>query len=101
MKWHFTIMKQILSGIIFLLLPVTIMIIIFGKAISIVRMLILPIKKILPVERVFGIGLITIISILLILFACFLAGAMVENKMVRAAIKKLEDHFLVFIPGYS
>lgn len=101
MKWYYSILKQILSGIIFLLIPITIVILLLGKAISLVRMLLLPLKDILPAERVLGIGLISLISLFLILLVCYLAGALVENKMIRAAIQKLEDRVLVFIPGYS
>ena len=101
MKWYYSILKQILSGIIFLLLPITIVILLLGKAISLVQMLLLPLKNILPAERVLGIGFISLISLLLILLVCYLAGALVENKMIRAAIQKLEDRVLVFIPGYS
>jgi uncharacterized membrane protein len=100
MKWHYSILKQILSGIIFLLLPVTILILILGKAISLVKMVLNPLKDILPADRVLGVGWLGLISFLLIFLICYLAGALVENKMIRAAIK-LEDRVLVFIPGYS
>ena len=101
MKWHFTIMKQILSGFIFLLLPVTLMFFVLREAISLIKILIRPLKKVLPNEEVLGIGMLTLISILLILLICYVAGALVENKLIRSIIQKLEDKVLVFIPGYS
>src|SRR5688572_21541681 len=76
MKWHFKLLKQILSGFLFLLLPLTIIIIVLGKAFSIV-------------------------SLILILLICYIAGVLVQNKMIRSVIQKLEDNLLVFIPGYS
>lgn len=74
---------------------------ILGKAISLVQKLILPIKKHLPAERVLGVGLLTLISLVLILFICYLAGMLIEQKRVKWLITKLEDKILVFIPGYS
>ena len=74
---------------------------ILGKAISIVQGLILPIKRHLPAERVFGVGMLTLISLVLILLICYLAGMLIEQKRVKWLITKLEDNILVFIPGYS
>ena len=101
MKWHFMIMKQILSGFIFLLLPVILMIFVLREAVSLIKILIRPLKRVLPDEEVLGIGMLTLISIFLILLICYIAGALVENKLIRSLIQKLEDRVLVFIPGYS
>ena len=101
MKWYQSLIKRVLNGIILFLLPVFLLLFILGKAISIVQGLILPIKKHLPAERVFGVGLLTLISLVLILFICYLAGMLIERKRVKRLITKLEDKILVFIPGYS
>ena len=101
MKWHFSILKKVLSGFIFLVLPLTLMIFVLMKAVGLMKKLIQPLKNILPDDKVFGVGFLTIISLLLIILLCFLAGVVIEIKMVRKFIRKLEDHVLVFIPGYS
>jgi len=101
MKWYQSLIKRVLNGIILFLLPVFLLLFILGKAISIVQKLILPIKRYLPAERVFGVGLLTLISVVLILFICYLAGMLIEQKRVKWLITKLEDKILVFIPGYS
>jgi len=101
MKWYQSLIKRVLNGIILFLLPVFLLLFILGKAITIVQKLILPIKKYLPAERVFGVGLLTLISLVLILFICYLAGMLIERKKVKRLITKLEDKILVFIPGYS
>jgi uncharacterized membrane protein len=101
MKWYQSMIKRVLNGIILFLLPVFLLLFILGKAISIVQKLILPIKKYLPAERVFGVGLLTLISLVLILFICYVAGMLIEQKRVKWLIAKLEDNILVFIPGYS
>ena len=101
MKWYQSLIKRVLNGIILFLLPVLLLLFILGKAISIVQKLILPIKKYLPAERVFGVGLLTLISLIIILLICYLAGVLIEQKRVKWLITKLEDKILVFIPGYS
>lgn len=101
MKWYQSLIKRILNGVILFLLPVMLLFFILGKAISLVQKLILPIKNYLPAERVLGVGLLTLISLVLILFLCYLAGMLIEQKKVKWLITKIEDKILVFIPGYS
>ena len=101
MKWYQSLIKRILNGIILFLLPIMLLLFILGKAISLVQRLILPIKNYLPAERVLGVGLLTLISLVLILFLCYLAGMLIEQKKVKWLITKIEDKILVFIPGYS
>jgi uncharacterized membrane protein len=74
---------------------------VLGKAVAVVQKLILPVQQHLPAEPVFGIGLRSLISLILVLLICFLAGLLVERKRVKWLITKLEDNILVFIPGYS
>src|SRR5688572_2309347 len=101
MKWYQSLIKRVLNGIILFLLPVFLLFFILGKAITLVQKLIHPIKEHLPAERVFGVGLLTLISLVLILLICYLAGMLIERKRVKWLIAKLEDKILVFIPGYS
>ena len=101
MKWYQAIVKRILQGVIFFLFPLMILLFILGKAIGIVQTLILPIKDHLPTERVMGIGIISLISIIIILLLCYFAGIIAERKKVKAIIAKLEDKVLVFVPGYA
>jgi uncharacterized membrane protein len=45
--------------------------------------------------------MITLLSVILILLVCYLAGMLVEKRKVRSWITKLENNVLIFIPGYS
>ena len=101
MKWYQTIIKRILSGVIFFLLPVILLLFVLGKSFVTVQKLILPLKKYLPEDNILGIGLITLISLLLILLISYIAGILVERAKVKSLITKLEDKVLVFIPGYT
>lgn len=101
MEWYQAILKRILSGVIFFLLPIILLVFILGKAISIVQKLLHPLNALLPEERVLGIGLFTLISLILILVICYIAGILSEGKRVKYFIAKLENNVLIFIPGYS
>jgi uncharacterized membrane protein len=101
MKWYRVVLKKIFTGIVFFLVPVMLLFFIFEKAIAVVQGIILPIKSHLPTERIFGMGLLAIISLLLILLICYLAGMLAESRYVKSFIALLEDNLFVFIPGYA
>ena len=101
MIWYQVALKRVLKGIIFFLLPVILLVIILEKAFSIVEAMIQPIKNHLPEANILGVGLITLISIFLILLVCYLAGILAERKAVKSLISKFEDYVLVLIPGYA
>lgn len=101
MKWYHAFFKRIFKGIILFLLPLVLFVFVLGKAVDVVQILIRPVKRFLPAERLFGIGLITLISIILILLVCYVAGILVEKRSVKGFISKIENNILIFIPGYS
>jgi uncharacterized membrane protein len=101
MKWYSAIITRILKGIIFFLLPIILLLYIFEKALKIIQAIILPLKTYLPDSDVFGIGLLSLISIALILLICYLAGILAERKYIKAFITLVEDKLLIFIPGYA
>ena len=101
MKWYSRVAKGIGKGIVLFLFPIMLLIFIFEKAIKIVQSIILPIKSHLPAERIFGIGILSLISIVLILLVCYIAGMLTESKKVKSFLSFIEDNLLIFIPGYA
>jgi len=101
MKWYSSAAKRIGKGIVLFLFPIMILVFIFEKAISIAQSIIQPIKSNLPDERIFGIGMFSLLSLLLILVVCYFAGVLSENKKVKSLFVFIEDNLLVFIPGYT
>lgn len=101
MKWYQAIIKRIFKGILLFLLPVMLLVFVMEKAITLVQKLIHPIKEHLPDDSVMGVGLFTIVSLLLILLICYLAGVLADRKAIKSLVALLEDNLLVFIPGYA
>jgi len=101
MKWYYSAAKRMGKGIVLFLFPIMIVVFIFEKAISIAQSIIQPIKSNLPDERIFGIGMFSLLSLLLILVVCYFAGVLSENKKVKSLFVFIEDNLLVFIPGYT
>lgn len=101
MKWYQKIVKRILNGIILFLLPIVLLLFLMEKAIELVQKIIAPIKNQLPAEHFLGIGMFTIVCVVVILLACYIAGILAERSGMKTLIAKIEDHVLVLIPGYS
>ncbi|HEY6504625.1 MAG TPA: hypothetical protein VIZ28_11670 [Chitinophagaceae bacterium] len=101
MKWYTASLKRVLKGIVLFLFPIWLLVFIMERVIALVRDLILPIKQYLPTERILGVGLLSLISLALVLLVCYMAGVLAEKKRVKSFIAKLENNVLVFIPGYT
>ena len=90
----------IAGGILFLI-PVGAILFILAKTINFLYNLARPITARLPFKNVAGIGVNTLVSIILLLLICFLAGILMRTKLAKKAVQWLEDRVLVFVPGYS
>src|SRR6185295_9359103 len=90
----------IAGGILFLI-PVGAIIFIMAKAIGFLYRLSKPITARLPFQNVAGVGVNTLMSIILLLLACFLAGIFMRTKLAKRITQWLEDRVLVYVPGYA
>ena len=91
---------SIAAGVLFLL-PVMVIGIVLAKVIGFIYNLSKPITARLPFENVGGVGVNTLMSIILLLLACFLGGLFMRTKLAKGMIQWLEDRVLIYIPGYS
>jgi uncharacterized membrane protein len=90
----------IAGGILFLI-PVGAMVFIMAKTISFLYNLSKPITARLPFKNVAGVGVNTLMSIILLLLICFLAGIFMRTKLAKKMTEWLEDRVLIYVPGYS
>lgn len=101
MNWYSAIAKRIGKGIVLFLFPIMVLFFIFEKAINIAQDIIQPIKSHLPVQRILGIGMFSLLSLFLILLICFIAGWLSDRKRVKSFLSFFEDNLFIFIPGYA
>ena len=90
----------IAGGVLFLI-PVCAIIFIMAKTVNFLYVLSRPITAKLPFKNVAGVGVNTLMSIILLLLACFLAGIFMRTRLAKKIVQWLEDRVLVYIPGYS
>jgi len=96
---HF-IRITIAGGILFLL-PVGVIVFILAKTVNFLYDLSRPITARLPFRNVAGVGVNTLVSIILLVLICFLAGIFMRTKLAKRIVQWLEDRVLVYVPGYS
>src|SRR5262245_24673946 len=88
--------RSLASGLV-ILVPIYLSVLLVLKAMQAVAGVVKPFAKLLPewfpAERV--------LSLLLVLFVCFLLGAAVHTRVGKAARERIEKSFFERIPGYA
>lgn len=92
--------KHTITGGVMILLPIALLLVLFGKIFSAIRKMSMPLSKKLP-DLILGLDGSGLITIFIILLLCFIGGLMVKAEFMQTFIKKIEDNILTFIPGYS
>jgi uncharacterized membrane protein len=91
---------MILGGLIFLV-PFAVVLLVFGKVFNVSMHLAQPIADRIPIDAVAGIALANIVSAVIILVACLLAGIAAESAPGRRLYRKVDEVLLNLIPRYT
>lgn len=94
------IKTTILGGILFLI-PGVLLIVIFQHAHRIITKVGAPVIASLPFERVFGIAINDLLSIIVLLLICFLAGLIAMTPAASRTASLVERMFLSKVPVYD
>jgi uncharacterized membrane protein len=95
-----TVKTTIIGGVVFLV-PVIVLVVILGKALSLMRLVAAPLSQWIPVDSVAGIATANIVALVAVVLACFLAGLIARSNAAARAVRKLEAQYLSAIPGYA
>ena len=101
MKWSKVIGNRISKGIILFIVPLVVLVFILEKAVMLIRGLLSPIKDLLPEEPFLGIGMLTLVSIVVLLLACYGFGYISERERVKTIFRKIDNGISLIIPGYA
>lgn len=89
-----------LGGVVFLI-PLVIVVVVIGKAFSIMKMLAVPLQRFLPIETIAGIGMVEILAIVLMFLLSLAVGLLAKGERAKTAYAKLDRVILEFVPGYA
>ncbi|GAO42597.1 hypothetical protein [Flavihumibacter petaseus] len=92
--------KNTIIGGLLLMIPLVCVILVGGKALQLVRKLISPITNRLQDRNIAGVGLGFILTAVVLIFLCFIAGLLMKTPTAKKFKQFLENQVLVYIPGY-
>jgi len=101
MKKLTTFIKATIAGGILFLIPFGVIVLILSKVFGFIEPFSEELVKRWPITKLAGVGIASITSIIFLLLICLIAGLFIKTRFVQRAIKFLEDHVLIYIPGYS
>jgi uncharacterized membrane protein len=81
MKSLLHVLRTTLMGGLLFLMPVTVLLIILGKALGIAHKLVYPLAARIPIESVIGLRTPMLITIALLVLLCFMAGLVARTAL--------------------
>lgn len=95
-----TLKTNLAYGLI-VIIPFAIIAVVLYKLVEITETIVTPLARQLGFDSVLGLGGAVILSILLLLFICFIIGALVRTSIGAFSFAKFEKILLERIPGYQ
>jgi uncharacterized membrane protein len=86
---------------IFLVVPIVLVLVIFGKVIVIFRTILGPVVSYLRPENAASEFLIRVLAIVLLAVVCIFAGILAKTKLATQLRDWIEENILSMVPGYS
>jgi len=94
------IRTTMIGGVIFLI-PFAVVILVIGKVVPIMRKIVEPLAAFIPFESVVGLKIPVLLTTVLLLITCFLAGLLARTRSASRLAGALESSLLGRIPGYD
>ena len=101
MKRIFKFLRTTLVGGILFLVPIVVVVVVFGKALTLVHNVVDPLAEHLPVHSVIGLRTPMLLAIGVIIGFCFLAGLLARTARAKKIVRSLETAVLANVPGYE
>lgn len=94
-------LSKTIKGGLFFLVPVTLIVILVGKVLLLLRPLGKYLSGIFDKEDQFVFDLAYTTSIILLIFVCFLSGLIASSALGKRFVHWLEDNIMILFPGYQ
>jgi uncharacterized membrane protein len=92
--------KTTAIGGFFVVLPAAIVLFLIGKVLAAIAMAVSPLLENMTLRQIGGIGVATILAILLLFLLCFVTGLLIRTHLGRVAGGWVEGRVLRKLPGY-
>ncbi len=94
------IRSTVLGGVVFLV-PVIALLVVIAKALQLISKVAAPLANALGLQSVAGMAAAELLSVILLVLVCFLAGLAAKTSRARNFVQSLEDNILEKIPTYQ
>jgi uncharacterized membrane protein len=101
MKTMRAFIKTTIAGGFLFLVPLGLTVLLVREVLQFARKLFAPIARLLPAEHVAGIAVVDLLTVVVIVAVCFVAGLFAQTRMGRAFGDRLERAVLGRIPGFT
>src|SRR5688572_28070182 len=101
MKRLASFLKTTIAGGVFFLIPIIVVIALGAKGFMMLRQLSVEIAEKLPITHIAGVGVITLVTVSLLLFVCFVAGIFMRTDIAHKVKRWIEEDVLIYVPAYS
>jgi uncharacterized membrane protein len=101
MKFNLPFFRTTLMGGLLFLVPITVVVIVLGKALGLVHKVMDPLAARIPMESVLGVQTPLLLGIVVIVLFCFFAGLFARTAFAQKILNGLEAALLSKIPGYE
>src|SRR3990170_6680509 len=91
-------LKATIAGGLLFLLPVVLIVIVLGYAMRLAGKVAQPISKLLPVDAVVGVGEVTVLAALVLVFISFIAGFVARTNAGKRVMRWSENSILGGLP---
>jgi len=93
--------KSTIVGGIFVLVPLVILSLVVGQALSVALHVVTPVVELLPFKSAGTISLALLAGIAVLVLACFMAGLLARTTVSQWLVGSLEELILGFVPSYG
>jgi len=94
------IRTTLIGGVLFLI-PLVFVVVVFGKAFQIMKVVATPLGKLIPIESFAGFAIVEILTVFILILSCLLVGTLARSPWGRKVNEKLDAVLLQMIPGYA
>jgi uncharacterized membrane protein len=99
---HFAaVLKATLLGGLLFLLPLVVIVFVLDEAMQLAKTVAAPLAGFIPLDRVGGVAVATLLEAVIVVLVCFLAGLAARSFLMGRWAQKAEQRFLWLVPGYG
>jgi uncharacterized membrane protein len=101
MKTIASLVKTTAIGGLVFLLPLVLLVVVFGKAFNIIKTVSIPLANLISAEKLAGYAVADLLALTVLLVVTLSAGILAKSSVFDSFYRKIDEVILQLVPGYS